>query len=141
MHTILVIDDNPTYRADLLEILEYEDYAALEAENGLIGLQMIRKHSPDLVWSDVDMPVMDGIDLLRTVKADPNYARIPFVVATGRSDARTRRTAQDLGVQSFLTKPVDISLFLATIVQLLQGRPSVNPSPHLNGDPHTAPLP
>jgi CheY-like chemotaxis protein len=141
MHTILVIDDNQAYRADLLEILQYEDYATLEAENGLVGLQMIRQHSPDLILSDVDMPVMSGMDLLRAVKADPNYARIPFVVATARNDSRTQRTAQDLGAQTYLTKPVDISLFLATIVKLLQRIPSVNPGLHLNGDPHTAPLP
>jgi CheY-like chemotaxis protein len=141
MHTILVIDDNQAYRADLLEILQYEDYATLEAENGLVGLQMIRQHSPDLILSDVDMPVMSGMDLLRAVKADPNYARIPFVVATARNDSRTQRTAQGLGAQTYLTKPVDISLFLATIVKLLQRIPSVNPGPHLNGDPHTAPLP
>ncbi len=103
------------YRTNLAEILEFENYHTVEAENGLEGVQVIRQILPDLIICDVDMPVMDGIDVLKTVKNNPIYAKIPVVVATGRADTLTIQTLLDLGADSYLTKPVTISLFLATI--------------------------
>jgi CheY-like chemotaxis protein len=119
MNTILVIDDNEDFRADLREILEFENYATLEAENGQLGLQMIRQHSPDLIVCDVEMPVMNGIDVLRTAKADPAVAKIPFLIITGRSDEQTLKTSQDLAVEAYLTKPINVTEFLSTIVSFL----------------------
>lgn len=125
MNTILIIDDNEEYRADIMEVLEFENYAALGAENGLIGLQMIRQHSLNLILCDIDMPGMNGIDVLRAVKADPSYAKIPFIVASGRNDDLTRQIVSDLGADLYLTKPVRITEFLTTIVHFLQENNSV----------------
>lgn len=119
MPTILIIDDSENYRTDLAEILGFEKYHTLEAENGLDGLQMIRQHLPDLIVCDVDMPVMNGIDVLKTVKADPIHAKIPFVVSTGHTDPLTMQTLLDLGADTYLTKPVMISEFLAAIRDLV----------------------
>lgn len=119
MNTILIIDDDKDYRAGLVEILEFETYRALEAENGQIGLQMINQHSPDLIVCDIDMPVMNGIEVLRTAKADPIAAKIPFMIVTGSNDERTLKTSHDLAVEAYLTKPVDIMEFLSTVDGLL----------------------
>lgn len=119
MNTILVIDDNYDYRSGLIEILGFENYATLEAEDGLAGLQMIRQHFPNLIICDIDMPGMTGIEVLRAVKCDPIYATIPFIVATGHIDALTMKTARDLGAEKFLAKPFDIPKFLAVIVDFL----------------------
>jgi CheY-like chemotaxis protein len=73
-----------------------------------------------MVFCDVDMPVMNGIEVLRTVKADPNLEHIPFIIMTGRDDMPTRRTISNLSVSKYLTKPVMIKDFLATIVFSLQ---------------------
>jgi CheY-like chemotaxis protein len=116
--TILIIDDNLDYRTDLAEILAFEKYHTLEAENGLDGLQMIRHFLPDLIICDVDMPVMNGIDVLKTVKTDPTHAKIPFVVTTGHTDTLTMQTLLDLGANTCLAKPVKISEFLMTIGDL-----------------------
>ena len=119
MNTVLVIDDNEDYRTGLKEVLEFQTYRTLEAENGLIGLKMMQQHSPDLVVCDVHMPVMNGIELLRKVKADPLLAKIPFVMITGQSDERTLQTTHDLGVEAYLTKPVTITEFLSTVDHFL----------------------
>ncbi len=120
MQTILLIDDNEVYRSALVEILQFENYMALEAPDGSIGLNTIRQHMPDLIFCDLDMPVMNGVELLKTIKADPKCARIPFVISTGRNDEIMIRTALELGASSFLPKPINITRFLALIRQLLQ---------------------
>lgn len=122
MPSILIIDDNVNYRIGLADVLRFEKYQILEAENGVDGLLMIRHFLPDLIICDVDMPVMNGIDVLKTVKADPTHARIPFVVATGHTDRLTRQTILDLGADTYLTKPINISEFLVTIDDFLQER-------------------
>ena len=127
MNTILVIDDNTDFRRSFVEVLELENLVTLEAENGLIGLQMIQQYAPDIILCDVEMPVMNGIELLRQVKANPLLAAIPFVMITGQSDEQTRQTSQDLGVEAFLTKPVAITEFLSTIDHFLNAaRPTVS---------------
>jgi two-component system alkaline phosphatase synthesis response regulator PhoP len=120
MYTILVIDDNEDYRTSFREVLELENYKTLEAENGLIGLAMIQQYVPDMILCDVEMPVMNGIDVLRTVKADVLLAKIPFVIITGQSDRELVQTAHDLGVAAYLTKPLAINDFLAVIIRFLQ---------------------
>ena len=119
MNTILIIDDNKDYRTNLMEILKFENYATLEAENGQIGLQMIHQHSPNLILCDIDMPVMNGIEVLKTAKADPVLAKIPFLMVTGSSDEQTLKASRDLAVEAYLTKPISIPEFLSTVAYFL----------------------
>jgi CheY-like chemotaxis protein len=122
VNTILVIDDNADYRTSFREVLELENYATLEAENGLVGLHMIQQHVPDIILCDVEMPGMNGIDVLRTIKADPLLAIIPFVIITGQSNKEIVQIAHNLGVDAYLTKPVAITEFLYVINRFLQAR-------------------
>ncbi|MDX2078465.1 MAG: response regulator [bacterium] len=115
MNKILVIDDNKDYREDLMQILEFENYASLGAENGLIGLEMIHQHTPNIIVCDIDMPVMDGIKVLRAVKAHPIYGKIPFIVTTGNKDNKTIKTLCELGAETYMAKPINIEMFLITI--------------------------
>ncbi len=119
MNTVLVIDDNKAYRTDLLEILAFEDYHPLEAENGQLGLEMIRRYAPDLIVCDVDMPVMNGIELLRKLKANPITALIPFIFASGREDDLIKQAARALGFDHYLTKPFQLADFLAALLVYL----------------------
>ena len=120
MSRVLVIDDNEDYRTSFREVLELENYDTLEAENGLIGIAMIQQHVPDIILCDVEMPVMNGIDVLRTIKADPRLAKIPFIIITGQSEQEIVQTAHDLGVTAFLNKPLPIKELLDVIVRFLQ---------------------
>jgi CheY-like chemotaxis protein len=116
MHTVLIIDDDPHFRSGFKELLELETYQTLEAENGLLGLNIMRQYLPDIVVCDLEMPVMNGFELLRTVKSDPQFAKIPFVMVSGRHDEQSLKSAYDLGVSAYLTKPLGITDFLSTIV-------------------------
>ena len=118
MPTILIIDDNNDYRLNMLEIFQLESYTALEARNGLIGLQMIYKHMPDLILCDVDMPVMTGLEVLASIKSNPKFATIPFILNTAHSDYATRETALELGVDLYLTKGIPFEHLLRVIAAL-----------------------
>ncbi|MEO1666308.1 MAG: response regulator [Chloroflexota bacterium] len=115
MRTILIIDDNQDYRLNLLEIFQIESYSTLEARNGLIGLRMIYQHVPDIILCDIDMPVMTGLEVLETVKADIKLSSIPFILNTAHSDDTTRKTAVELGVDLFLIKGIPLEQLLNTI--------------------------
>jgi CheY-like chemotaxis protein len=114
MHTILVIDDDNDYRANLREILELELYQILEAENGFIGWQMLRRYSTDLVICDINMPLMNGIEVLKKVKSTTSLAKIPFVIVSGQ-DENTLVSAFELGAEVVLRKPVDVTVLLSAI--------------------------
>ena len=122
MSTILIIDDNESLRASLVEILTLELHTTLEAENGQIGLRIIRQATPDLIVCDMDMPVTNGFEVLRTAKADPIYAGIPFVMLTGHRDERALKASRDLGVEAYLAKPIAVTEFLSTISHFLKDK-------------------
>jgi CheY-like chemotaxis protein len=124
MHTVLVIDDDNDYRSGLREILELELYQTLEAENGLVGWRMIQQHSPDLVICDVDMPIMNGFEVLKTVKSASAFANIPFVIVSGQNE-QILTSAFKLGAEVVLQKPIDITVLLSAINPYLNNRPAV----------------
>lgn len=119
MSTILIIDDDLDYRENLSELMQLEAYITLEAANGEIGLEMIHQHSPNLILCDVDMPVMDGIEVLRKTKSNSILAKIPFIINTGHSDELRSKMAQDLGVDAYLSKTVSVTELLSTITHFL----------------------
>ena len=122
MSTILIIDDNESLRASLVEILTLELHTTLEAENGQIGLRIIRQATPDLIVCDMDMPVTNGFEVLRTAKDDPIYAGIPFVMLTGHRDEQALKTSRDLGAEAYLSKPIAVTEFLSTIGHFLKDK-------------------
>lgn len=81
--TILVVDDEPSMRFLLRVILEPEGYAVVEAKHGAEALERVRERRPDLVVTDLTMPVMSGTELIAGLRADPETASIPIVVISG----------------------------------------------------------
>lgn len=124
MSTILVIDDNKDYRELILEILTLEGYMTLEAENGLFGLQIIRQYMPDLILCDIDMPVMNGIEVLRSLRNDTKFSKIPFLILSGGSDERAINIAKDLEVGAYLIKGLSTSDLLSKIAHFLNSTTS-----------------
>jgi signal transduction histidine kinase/DNA-binding response OmpR family regulator len=122
--TILVVEDNYSLRSYLQFILS-KDFQVLTAENGqkaLITLDQIsqeNKEHPDLIISDVMMPVMDGFKLLENLKATKNLWMIPVVMLTARVEIEDKLTALRIGVDDYLTKPFEEAELFARIKNLL----------------------
>lgn len=119
MNTILIIDDNTEYRRTLVELLRLENYRTLEAVDGLNGIEMLRQHSVDLIISDLEMPVMNGLQVLKMVKNHPTLAKIPFIMLTGYSDEAFLNSLAGLGLNTYFIKPVGINELLLAIEKCL----------------------
>ena len=120
MKTILVIEDEPEMRRNITRLLKLEGYNALGAENGQAGLEMIRKQQPDLILCDVMMPVMDGHEVLRALRADPALQSIPFIFLTAKGEKTDLRGGMNLGADDYLTKPVENEDLIHAVAARLQ---------------------
>jgi DNA-binding NtrC family response regulator len=131
MAKILVIDDERAIRNTLKDILEFEGYAVDVAENGRIGLEMALAAKYDLIYTDIKMPEMDGIEVLSSIKNTGEYANqntpiasaeTPIVMITGHGDVETAVQALKLGAYDFLLKPLDLNRILITTKNALESK-------------------
>lgn len=118
---VLIIDDNNGMRAYLRSILQ-NHYNVSEAVDGQQGLERARREVPKLVVCDVMMPVMDGLEFTRRLKADTATSHIPVILLTARSLSEQREEGYGTGADSYLTKPFTGSLLLARIDNLIHSR-------------------
>ncbi len=103
---VLVIDDQPGIRRLLMEVLQEDGYAVLEASNGYDGLQKARDNRPALILMDMKMPGMDGIETLRELRRLGIGERVIMMTAYGELDLVTE--AKEIGAADYITKPFDI---------------------------------
>jgi DNA-binding response OmpR family regulator len=115
MKKILVIEDEPEMRRNVLTILRFEKYQAIGAENGVSGIEMARSQKPDLILCDVMMPQLDGHGVLQALRKDGATANIPFIFLTAKGDKIDQRSGMDLGADDYLTKPVSRAELLSAI--------------------------
>jgi len=105
--TIMIVDDEPRNIRLLEALLGPEGYVTRSAASGEEALAGIEDDPPDLILLDVMMPGIDGLQVARTVKADPTTSNIPIIMLTARTDRAARLAALNAGAEEFLTKPVD----------------------------------
>lgn len=102
---VLLVDDYPDAREMYGEYLEYSGYEVIEAANGVEALQRAVDDKPDIILMDLSLPVMDGWEATRRLKADARTARIPIVALTGHALAGISEGARQAGCDAFVTKP------------------------------------
>ena len=117
--TILLVDDAATLRL-LMRGLLGPDYGYLEAENGAVGFDLARRHLPDFIFMDVQMPGVDGIEGLRRLKQDTATATIPVVMLTTDASPQRRAQCRALGCAEFMSKPVDRGTLQSVVRRYLQ---------------------
>ena len=105
MKKILVIEDEPSVRANIIELLEAEDFNVISAENGFSGALCAHKHLPNLIICDVMMPNLNGYDVLTALQQNPVTATIPFIFLTANADKADIRRGMKLGADDYITKP------------------------------------
>jgi DNA-binding NarL/FixJ family response regulator len=106
MTTLLLIEDNPSMRRNIAQILEIEGYRVLTAGNGMEGVKMLSEERPDLVLCDIMMPVMGGYEVLARVREDAALASLPFIFLTAKGEMPDLRIGMSLGADDYLAKPV-----------------------------------
>jgi PAS domain S-box-containing protein/putative nucleotidyltransferase with HDIG domain len=122
MSKILIVDDRMPNREYLLTLLKYGRHELLEASNGVEALAVARAEHPDLVISDILMPVMDGLELARQLRADPSSAAIPVIFYSATySEPSAHALAATVGVRYVLNKPAEPMAILAMVRAALGG--------------------
>ena len=121
LSTILIVDDNEDIRS-YLRVLLAGQYYVIEASDGQNGLRLAKESVPDLIVSDVMMPVMDGLTFCSKIKEDEVTSHIPVILLTARSEESQRIEGYEHGADAYITKPFSDHLLLVRISNLLQAR-------------------
>lgn len=119
--SLLIVEDNVELRSFLVEILS-DEFAVLEAENGAAGLELARTHVPDIIVSDVLMPVLDGLEMVNRIKADHELCHIPIVLLTAKGSIEDRITGIESGIDAYITKPFNARYLRSRIRKLIEQR-------------------
>jgi CheY-like chemotaxis protein len=119
MPRILIVEDDEMNRDMLSRRLQRKGYEVLLAVDGPDGLQAARRDSPDLILMDVSLPVMDGLQATRNLKAAPETWRIPVIALTAHAMSSDRATAREAGCDEFETKPIELARLVQKIELLL----------------------
>jgi CheY-like chemotaxis protein len=120
MRTVLIADDESSMRLLVHATIESDDYTVVEAEDGGEAWEMIQKHRPSLVLLDVQMPVRSGLDVLRSVRADPGLAATRVILLTSKSQERDIEEGLIAGADFYLTKPFSPLDLLTRVEEALQ---------------------
>src|SRR5438105_6637641 len=121
---VLLVDDYPDAREMYGEYLEYSGYEVVQAANGVEALQRAVDDAPDIILMDLSLPVMDGWEATRRLKADARTASIPVVALTGHALAGISEGARQAGCDAFVTKPCLPEDLVREIRKVLETAPS-----------------
>lgn len=116
---VLVVDDSPAAREDVARLLE-PDYRCAFAHNGVEALKKVFADRPAAVITDIEMPMMDGIQLLRAIRSDSRTSRLPVVVMTTSTSLDAFNRARAFGSSGVVSKPLDRDYLLAKLGALLR---------------------
>ncbi len=119
MAQILMIDDSATMRQLLNTTLTDAGHQVVQAKDGVEGFQAAQRCSPKVVITDINMPRMDGLTLIKKLRALPNYKRTPIIVLTTEVDGKKKQIAKMAGATGWVTKPFDPPKLLAAIKRVL----------------------
>jgi len=107
---VMIVDDQEEILKFFYDVLQPLDYHVLQARNGLDALKIFKSEKPDIVFLDIRMPELDGIETLKKMKCLDKNCRVPVIMVTGWGDLNTARQAMRLGAYDYITKPVSMHL-------------------------------
>ncbi len=120
--TVMVVDDSLTVRKITSRLLTREGYQVVLAKDGVDALEQLLEVTPDVVLSDIEMPRMDGFDLVRNIRADKRLANLPVIMITSRTAEKHRNYALEIGATNYLGKPYDEDELLALIAGYVKAK-------------------
>jgi two-component system cell cycle response regulator DivK len=116
---ILVVEDREDNRQILRDLLASTDYEIVEAENGVEALAAVAKQRPDLILMDIQLPILDGYEATRRIKADPALRSIPIIAVTSYALSGDEEKAREAGCDAYVPKPFSPRQLLAKIREFL----------------------
>jgi len=122
MHRILIIEDESALRKQMAQVLRFEGFEPLEAENGRLGAALAISALPDLIVCDIMMPDLDGFGVLQALRDDPRTAMIPFIFLTALVASHNLRRGMEAGADDYITKPFKPAALLGSVRRRLEKR-------------------
>lgn len=120
----LVVDDSPAMRQNVVDVLtQMQRFDITEAVDGADALKKLKRHKFDVVVTDINMPVMDGLKLTEMVRRDPPHKNVPVFIITSENTDQDRARALALGANAYLLKPANAPQLIATLTRLLKLAP------------------
>lgn len=120
MSKLLLVEDNELNRDMLSRRLQRKGYEVVIAIDGIQGITMAQSEAPDLILMDMSIPLMDGWEVTRRLKAEPDTRSIPILALTAHAMSGDRKKALEAGCDDYYTKPIDFPALLTKIQHLLQ---------------------
>lgn len=125
MDRILLVEDEGDIRENLAELFENRSFTVFTAENGNIGYEKAREIIPDLIISDVIMPVMDGFEMLDAIKKDPRTMHLPVILLTAKGMLESKVKGLEIGADDYVTKPFEFEELMARAKSAITNRKRV----------------
>ena len=119
---VLLADDFDDAREMYAEYLRFHGYEVVTATDGSSAIEVARAHKPDIVLLDIRMPGMNGMEAMRTIRAEPEIGHIPIVALTARALAEEREAVLQAGFDAFISKPVVPEQLLVHVQRILEAR-------------------
>lgn len=118
-HTVLIVDDEPHILRSLGFVLQKAGFGVLEARSGGEALQMVDEKAPDLIFLDIMMPELDGYEVCRRIKADPENRSVYVIMLTAKGEEADREKGFAAGAEEYMTKPFSPSRAVARVEEAL----------------------
>jgi two-component system chemotaxis response regulator CheY len=120
-YTCLVVEDSPMMRQLLVFALSrVKNLKVTEADDGVDGLRKLAGSKFDLILTDINMPIMDGLKLVKRVRSDPMHKETPIIIITTEGSTEDRQRALQLGANAYITKPIQAPQVIAKVKELLK---------------------
>ena len=118
--TVLVVEDNELNMKLFNDLLEAHGYKVVQTRDGLSALEIARKHMPDLILMDIQLPEVSGIEVTKWLKEDPDLKRIPVIAVTAFAMKGDEQKIREGGCEAYISKPISVVSFLQTIDKFLK---------------------
>ncbi|MFN0087757.1 MAG: response regulator [Blastocatellia bacterium] len=118
-YRILIAEDFEDNRIALKLMLKMAGFDPLEAEDGQRAVDLVRQHAPDLVLMDISLPILDGLQATRAIRAEPSFQRLPIIIVSAYDNEETRAQARQAGGTDYISKPVEFDNLKSMILRHL----------------------
>jgi two-component system, cell cycle response regulator DivK len=118
--TVLVVEDNELNMKLFNDLLEANGYRVVQTRDGLSALEIARKHLPDLILMDIQLPEVSGIEVTKWLKEDEELKRIPVIAVTAFAMKGDEQKIRESGCEAYISKPISVMSFLQTIDKFLK---------------------
>ena len=117
--TVMIVEDNELNMKLFRDLIEAHGYRTVQTRSGLAAVDLAREHHPDLILMDIQLPEISGLDVTKTLKADPELYRIPVIAVTAFAMKGDEERIREGGCAAYISKPISVTKFIETIKSFL----------------------